>query len=96
MKCTINNSQLTLSFLGRNGPGSGHGNGFRLQFYWPKVIVENHKRGEQHWSRTHKELFISAPTLLRLVWEDGYYGVGGELLGFGVAMDWQKQTLVEQ
>lgn len=89
MNFKIDNGQLTISF--QNAMVGRDRDGFRLQLYWPKISIKNYKKGKNNWQRGHKELYISFPTLIRLVWEEGYWGFGGELLGFGGALDWQKQ-----
>lgn len=64
----------------------------RIQFYWPHFIWKNIKKTEYSWSRDHKEFFFSAATNFRIVWEEKYYwGFGGNVLGFGAAVDYQKQ-----
>lgn len=85
----IDNGQLTLSFagawVGRNGSESGHGDGLRLQFYWPHGYYKH--RPDQ---RDHRDFFLTAPTNFRVTCEHGYWGIGFNLLGFGCAADWQN------
>ncbi len=64
--------------IGKDGPGSGHGDGLRIQFYWPRIKI---RKGE---------LFIGAPTQLRIVKRPGYFGFGANILGFGMGIDYQK------
>lgn len=95
MKTEFANGQFTICFgqsaIGKDGKGSGHEDGWRVQFYWPQFNIKNYKRGEASWQRAHKEFYFSAGTNIRLVWEEGYCGAGFNILGFGAAVDWQKQ-----
>lgn len=96
VSCCVENGQLTLSFagawVGKDGPGSGHRDGFRIQFYWPIIKWRNYKRQTEPYPKpAHKELFVSMATRCRIVFADGYYGIGGEILGFGIGIDYQKQ-----
>lgn len=92
MNVSIDNGQITFSFLGawtgRNGPGSGHGDGLRVQFYWPYGYYK--RRPDQ---RDRRDLFVTAPTNFRATREIGYWGIGFTILGFGCAADWQDQKL---
>lgn len=97
MKFSIQNGQLTIGFgnslVGRNGQGSGHQDDFRIQLYWPYIRIRNRKKEEV--GRAYKEFYATAPTNIRLVLEKGYWGAGGNILGFGLAADYQKQNLLE-
>lgn len=98
MTTSLRNGIFTLgwgdSFIGRNGPGSGHEDEFRLQLYWPRfLLVDNLPTEEDKWTYRHAELFISFPTLVRIVRENGYWGFGAEVMGFGFGFDWQEQKI---
>jgi len=88
MKCQIDKGQLTLSFdgawIGKDGPGSGHGDGWRIQIYWPYFKWQTYK------DRSYREFLVDVKTVFRIVSEKGYFGIGGQILGFGVAFDYQK------
>lgn len=94
MIAKVDRGQITFSFngawIGKNGPGSGHGDGFRIQFYWPYYIVRKPNKFRQCW-----ELTLSAKTVFRIVYETtegAYFGIGFNTLGFGVAFDYQRTT----
>lgn len=86
----LSNGQLSISFLramiGKNDCASGHDVGLRVQIYWP--VIRFRHRPDQ---RDHRELFIQATTVLRVVTENDYCGVGAQLLGFGAAADYQSR-----
>lgn len=94
MKTKLDRDQFTLSFgrahIGRDGKGSGHRDGFRIQFYWPSLRIINTKKTDKPWSRDQKEIALMAGTSFRAVLEPGYWGIGGGILGFGIGMDYQK------
>lgn len=85
MKTSIDNGQITFIF-GTNEEG------LRIQLYWPHFQWKNIKKTDEHWSRARKEFFFCATTNLRIVWEEGYWGFGANVIGFGAAADYQKRT----
>jgi hypothetical protein len=83
MKNSIDNGQITFNF-GTNEEE------LRIQLYWPHFQWKNVKKTEHTWTRPRKEFFFSAATNLRVVLEEGYWGFGANVLGFGGAADYQK------
>lgn len=96
MNYSFDKGQLTIGFesslIGRDLHHSGHDDGLRVQFYWPKLKLTNRKQGDFYpYQSAHKELLFRADTTVRIVWEAGYWGFGAVLLGFGFGVDYQKQ-----
>lgn len=55
---------------------------WRLQLYWPYLRARH-----VHSQRNYREFVASADSVLRLASEDGYFGAGIQLFGFGMAVD---------
>lgn len=97
MNLKIDNGQLTIDFgnagIGKDGSGSGHEDGLRFQIYWPEIKWKNYKKSLNHpfCPRNHKEFYVCFATRFRFVKEDNYIGIGGSILGFGAAFDYQTK-----
>lgn len=57
---------------------------FRFQFYWPSFTL------------TKRELYFNFPIVFRLLYpnktvynKNTYWGIGGQIFGFGVGMDYE-------
>lgn len=92
MNYKIENGQTTFCFgnsgILRDGKGSGHNEGFRIQIYYPIIKWKSY---DGEFARASKELYLSASTVFRFVWEENFYfGIGGQILGFGLGIDYQK------
>jgi len=95
MKVKIDNGQITFAtervYARTPVRDSWCEDGLRIQFYWPKFQWKNSKKGEHPWQCARKEFFFSAATNFRITWEEGYWGCGGNVLGFGAAADYKKE-----
>lgn len=94
MNVKLDNGQITFTWnkahIAQNTK-IGHDNGLEIQLYWPTFKIKNYKENEKFsFQRMHKEFYFGAPTNFRIVYEKGYFGIGGNLLGFGIAMDYLK------
>ena len=94
MHTSINNGQITFNFgeamIGRNDSYTGHKDGVRVQFYWPKFSIKWHKPNI-NWPAGNKDISFTFKTNFRICFQKGYFGIGFALLGFGAGFDWQKQ-----
>mgnify|MGYP001574214323 CR=1 FL=1 len=93
---SLSNGQLTFSWdqacIATNHPRYAHEVGPRLQIYWPRIKIKMDNNLDPAMNRDttfNREVFISGPTVFRWVWQSYYWGLGAEILGFGLGFDYQ-------
>ena len=86
MKTTVGNGLITFSFGGKS---PRYEDGYRFQLYWPTLYIRKYNPAKEGpYSRA--EIYFAAPTTFRLVRGKDFWGVGGNLLGFGVGIDYEE------
>jgi len=94
MNTSISKDQITFSFgeamIAREDSYTGHKDGVRVQFYWPRVTFKFNKP-DIYWPAGNKEFAFHFHNTFRTNYQKGYFGIGFRLLGFGAGFDWQKQ-----
>lgn len=98
MSIEVSNGQITFSWhramIGKDGKGSGHEDGLQIQLYWPYIKIKNYKKNDgktfSSWFDNYKEFYFGAQTNFRVVYSNVYWGIGGNILGFGLGVSYQN------